>query len=100
MRGKPVMRDKPVGGWKAARMLAGRIAAGFLCALLAGACSRGAPPSAAAVGVGAAVKPGTYRGVLPNPRGDLPFRVDLSPHDSAGGRFLVNRGRRGKFSER
>src|SRR5712664_1839833 len=97
MRDKPAMRDKPVGRWKAARMLAGRIAAGCLCALLAGACSRGAPPSAAAVG--AAVKPGTYRVVLQIPGGDLPFGLDLSREDSAWVGYLVNGSERVKLSE-
>jgi thiol-disulfide isomerase/thioredoxin len=93
------MMDKPVGRWKAARMLAGRIAAACLCAALAGACSRGAPPSAPAVGVGAAVKPGTYRAVLQIPGGDLPFGLDLSREDSAWVGYLVNGAERVKLSE-
>jgi thiol-disulfide isomerase/thioredoxin len=90
------MRDKPVDRWKAARMLAGRIAAGCVCALVAGACSRGAPPAAAA---GAGVKPGTYRAVLQIPGGDLPFGLDLSREDSAWVGYLVNGAERVKLSE-
>jgi hypothetical protein len=52
------MGSKPVVHRKAWRVLAGRIAAGSLCALLAGACSRDASSAAPA---GAGVKPGTYR---------------------------------------
>src|ERR1700675_4033077 len=99
MGDKPVMRDNPVGRWKAARMLAGRIVAGCVCALLAGACSRGAPPSAAAAGAGAAVKPGTYRAVLQIPGGGLPFGLELSREDSAWVGYLVNGAERVKLSE-
>src|SRR5712671_2757702 len=100
MRSKPAMRDKPVDRWKAARMLAGRIAAGCVCALVAGACSRGAPPAAAAgAGAGAGVKPGTYRAVLQIPGGDLPFGLDLSREDSAWVGYLVNGAERVKLSE-
>src|ERR1700682_2490380 len=94
MRDKAVMRDKPVGHWKAARVSAGRIAAGCLCAFVLGACSRGAPPAA-----GAGVKPGTYRVVLQIPGGDLPFGLDLSREDSAWVGYLVNGAERVKLSE-
>src|SRR5882757_5310941 len=97
------MRDKPVSRWKAARVSAGRIAAGCLCALLLGACSRSAPPSAAAAGSGSgsgsALKPGTYRVVLQIPGGDLPFGLDLSREDSAWLGYLVNGAERVKLSE-
>ena len=93
------MRDKPVSRWKAARVSAGRIAAGCLCAVLLGACNRSAPPSAAAAGSGSALKPGTYRVVLQIPGGDLPFGLDLSREDSAWVGYLVNGAERVKLSE-
>ena len=82
--------------WKAARVLVGRIVAGCICALLAGACSRGASPSAPA---GAGVKPGTYRAVLHIPAGDLPFELDLAREDSAWVGYLVNGPERVKLTE-
>jgi thiol-disulfide isomerase/thioredoxin len=93
------MGDKPVSRWKAARVSAGRIAAGCLCALLLGACSRSAPPSVAAAGSGSALKPGTYRVVLQISGGDLPFGLDLSREDSAWVGYLVNGAERVKLSE-
>jgi thiol-disulfide isomerase/thioredoxin len=91
------MRSKPVGHSKAERVLAGRIAAGCLCALLLGACGRGAPPPAAAAGAG--IKPGTYRAVLQIPGGELPFGLDLSREGSAWVGYLVNGRERVKLSE-
>jgi hypothetical protein len=69
------MGSKPVVHRKAWRVLAGRIAAGSLCALLAGACSRDASSAAPA---GAGVKPGTYRAVLQIPAGELPLGAALT----------------------
>jgi thiol-disulfide isomerase/thioredoxin len=85
-----------VGHRTAARVLVGRIVAGCMCALLAGACGRGASPSATA---GAGVKPGTYRAVLQIPGGDLPFEFDLSREDSAWVGYLVNGPERVKLTE-
>ena len=96
MRDKPGMRDNPAGRWKAARVFALHSAAGCLCASLLVACSRGAPPSAAAP---AGVKPGTYRAVLQIPAGDLPFEFDLSREDSAWVGYLVNGPERVKLTE-
>jgi thiol-disulfide isomerase/thioredoxin len=79
------MRTNPVNHWTAARVLAGRVVAWSLCALLAGAGSRGA--SAAA---GGGIKPGTYRAVLQVPGGDLPFEFDLAREGSAWVGYLVN----------
>jgi thiol-disulfide isomerase/thioredoxin len=85
----------------AGRVAAGCMAAGCLCAFLLGACSRGAPPPAAAAGAvdGAAVKPGTYRAVLQIPGGDLPFGLELSREDSGWAGYLVNGPERVKLTE-
>jgi thiol-disulfide isomerase/thioredoxin len=85
-----------VDRWRAARAFALHSAAGCLCAIVLGACNRGAPPSAAAP---AGVKPGTYRAVLQIPGGDLPFGLDLSREDSAWVGYLVNGPERVKLSE-
>ena len=90
------MGSKPVVHRKAWRVLAGRIAAGSLCALLAGACSRDASSAAPA---GAGVKPGTYRAVLQIPAGELPFGFVLSREDSAWVGYLVNGPERVRLSE-
>jgi thiol-disulfide isomerase/thioredoxin len=90
------MRGKPVDHSRAARASAGRIAAACLCALLLGACNRGASSSATA---DTGVKPGTYRAVLQIPGGDLPFGLDLAREDSAWVGYLVNGPERVKLSE-
>jgi thiol-disulfide isomerase/thioredoxin len=72
---------------KAIRVLAGRIGAAALCALLAGACSR------------AGLEPGSYRAVLQIPGGDLPFELDLTREGSAWVGYLVNGPERVKLRE-
>jgi len=54
------------------------------------ACQRGESPTSAAPGVNNDVKMGTYRVVLANTRGELPFGLELAQKDSKPVGYLIN----------
>jgi hypothetical protein len=73
-----------------------RTTASLLVTIALAACDRPRPPDSAAR---EALKPGTYRGVLQLPGGELPFGLDLEREPSGWAGYLINAQERVKLSE-